>query len=316
MPLIFSASFHTTDCMPSFGFQWNLTKVDLPSALTSRKVWTPNPSIKRNERGIVRSDMIHSAMCMLSGVSEMKSQKLSCARLRLRKAAVGLLLGGMDDVGELDRVLDEEHRDVVADEVPVAFLGVELDREAAHVARQIGRSLAAGHGREAHEDRRLFAGALEQIGAGDVGQRFVILEIAVRAIAARMHDALGNALVVEVEDLLAEMEILERGRPAPADPQRVLVVGDRGALLRRQDRDIAARDLMRLAAFAAHDRGVAELGRFSAASRRMVPSMHSSPFRSPCHIRRIALRTEERTPAGINRCERPRSTFHPRRAYR
>ena len=30
-PLIFTASFHTTDCMPSFGFQWNLTKVDLPS---------------------------------------------------------------------------------------------------------------------------------------------------------------------------------------------------------------------------------------------------------------------------------------------
>ena len=57
--------------------------------------------------------------------------------LRLREAAVGLLLGGVDQVGELDRVLDEEHRDVVADEVPVAFLGVELDREAAHVAREI-----------------------------------------------------------------------------------------------------------------------------------------------------------------------------------
>ena len=184
--------------------------------------------------------------------------------LRLRKAAVRLLLDGMDHVGKLDRILNEEHRDVVADEVPVAFLGVELDREAAHVARQIGRPLAAGHGREADESRRLFAGALEQIGAGDVGQRSVILEIAVRAVAAGMHDPLGNALVVEMEDLLAEMEIFERGRPAPADAQRILVVGDRRALLRRQDRDIAARDLMRLAAFAAHDRGVAELGRVSA----------------------------------------------------
>jgi hypothetical protein len=35
--------------------------------------------MKRNERGIVRSDMIHSAMCIASGDSEMKSQKLSCA---------------------------------------------------------------------------------------------------------------------------------------------------------------------------------------------------------------------------------------------
>ena len=101
MPLIFSASFHTTDCIPSFGFQWNLTKVDLPSALTSRKVWTPNPSMKRNERGIVRSDMIHSAMCMLSGVSEMKSQKLSCAVCACGKARSGSSLAAWTISGNL-----------------------------------------------------------------------------------------------------------------------------------------------------------------------------------------------------------------------
>ena len=78
-PLIFTASFQTTDCRPSFGFQWNFTKVDLPAALTRRKVCTPKPSMKRNERGIARSDMIHMTMCMVSGMSEMKSQKLSCA---------------------------------------------------------------------------------------------------------------------------------------------------------------------------------------------------------------------------------------------
>src|SRR3546814_14833357 len=65
--------------MPSFGFQWNLTKVDLPSAFRNRKEWTPNPSMKRKERGIALSDMTHMIMCMLSGDSEMKSQKLSCA---------------------------------------------------------------------------------------------------------------------------------------------------------------------------------------------------------------------------------------------
>ena len=35
--------------------------------------------MKRNERGMARSDMTHMIMCMLSGVSEMKSQKVSCA---------------------------------------------------------------------------------------------------------------------------------------------------------------------------------------------------------------------------------------------
>ena len=33
----------------------------------------------RSERGSVRSDITHITMCMASGVSEMKSQKVSCA---------------------------------------------------------------------------------------------------------------------------------------------------------------------------------------------------------------------------------------------
>jgi hypothetical protein len=51
----------------------------------------------------------------------MKSQKVSCAARRLRIAAIGLHLHAVDEVGELDRVLDEEHRDVVADQIPVAL---------------------------------------------------------------------------------------------------------------------------------------------------------------------------------------------------
>jgi hypothetical protein len=44
----------------------------------------------------------------------------------------------MNDVRKLDRVLYEEDRDVVADEILVAFLGVDLEREAADI--EIGRS--------------------------------------------------------------------------------------------------------------------------------------------------------------------------------
>ena len=78
-PLIFSASFHTTDCMPDFGFQWNLTKCDFPAAFTSRKVWMPKPSMNRSERGMPRSDITQNSMWVVSGESETKSQKLSCA---------------------------------------------------------------------------------------------------------------------------------------------------------------------------------------------------------------------------------------------
>ena len=51
---------------------------------------------------------------------------------------LGMALLGMDEVGELVRVPHEEHRRVVADQIPIAFLGVELDCEATHVAFGIG----------------------------------------------------------------------------------------------------------------------------------------------------------------------------------
>ena len=41
-----------------------------------------------------------------------------------------------------------------------------------------------------------------------------------------MDDALGNALAIEVTDLLEELVVLERGRSAVADRALVLVVAD------------------------------------------------------------------------------------------
>ena len=46
-PEILTASSHTSEWVPAAGFQWNFTKCDSPSALTSRNVWTPNPCIVR-----------------------------------------------------------------------------------------------------------------------------------------------------------------------------------------------------------------------------------------------------------------------------
>jgi hypothetical protein len=145
---------------------------------------------------------------------------------RLRKAAVRLHLHGVNQVGELDRVLDEEHRDVVADEIEVAFLRVQLDREAAHVARRVDRTGAAGHRREAGEDRRALADLGEDLRRGVVGERRSELEVTVGRAAPGMDDALGNPLVVEVGDLLAQDEVFEQRRPARMGAQRVLVVGD------------------------------------------------------------------------------------------
>ena len=72
---------------------------------------------------------------MLSGVRLMKSQKLSwadCACGNIR-----LFLHRMNEVRKLDGVLNEEHRNVVADDVPIAFPRIQFDRKPTDVARQI-----------------------------------------------------------------------------------------------------------------------------------------------------------------------------------
>jgi hypothetical protein len=70
---------------------------------------------------MARSLIAHMIMCIDSGISEMKSQNVSWAG-GLREGAVRLHLHRVHQVRELHRVLDEEHRDVVADQIPVALL--------------------------------------------------------------------------------------------------------------------------------------------------------------------------------------------------
>jgi hypothetical protein len=77
---------------------------------------------------------------------------------------------GVDKVGELDGVAEEEDRGVVADHVPVALLGVELDGKAAGVASRIARALLATDGREAGEDGGLGAGGAQELGGRQLGQ--------------------------------------------------------------------------------------------------------------------------------------------------
>ncbi len=65
-------------------------------------------------------------------------------------------------------------------------------------------------------------------------ERLVTLEIAVRRRAAGVDDALGNALVVEMGDFLAQDEVFEQRRPAQAGLEGILVVCDRHPLVGRQ----------------------------------------------------------------------------------
>ncbi len=137
--------------------------------------------------------------------------------LCLRKCAVGLFLDGVDDVGEFDGILNKEDRDIVSHDVPVALLSVEFNGKAANISRKVNGSLATRDCREPDKCRSAFALALKQIGPGVFRKRLVILKKTMSPIAASMHNALRNALVVKVENLLSKMEVLNQRRPAWTD---------------------------------------------------------------------------------------------------
>ncbi len=188
----------------------------------------------------------------------------------LREGAVRLHLHRMHQVRELHRILDEEYRDVVADQVPVAFFGIELDGKAAHITRGVHRAGAAGHGGEAGEYRCLDPDLGQHPRAGVPGQRMGQFEVPMGTAAAGMHDALGNAFMVEVGDLLAQDEVFQQGRAARAGLERVLVVGHRDALVGGQLRMAATGLLLQFIAIAAQV--LAGLGRFGV--RRDVLGCH------------------------------------------
>src|ERR1017187_645237 len=141
----------------------------------------------------------------------------------------------MDEVGKLDGVADEEHRQVVAHQVPVALLGAELHGESARAPSDLRRVTAAGDRRETDAQRSALSLLLEQLGTRVFGCKLVAdlavrLEIPVRDGTARVHDALRYALAVEVADLLQELVVLECGGAARADRPLALVVRYRVSL--------------------------------------------------------------------------------------
>ena len=140
----------------------------------------------------------------------------------------------MNQIREFHRVLNEKNRNIVADQIPIALVGIELHRETAHVAHCIGRAPFANDGREAHEHRRALAGLGEERRSRIFFERFVAFEIAMCGRTAGMDYALRYTLVIEMGDLLAQNKILEQRRPAKSGFERILVIGDWDALIRGQ----------------------------------------------------------------------------------
>ena len=136
----------------------------------------------------------------------------------------GALLG-VDEVGELDGVTDEEHRGVVTNHVVVALLGVELEGETAGVTLGVSGTLFTGDGGEASQDGGLLSG-LQEVCGGVGRDVFGDFENTEGAGTLGVDDTLGGAFTVEVSELVDEADIVEADVALLTLLERVVVGGD------------------------------------------------------------------------------------------
>ena len=136
---------------------------------------------------------------------------------------------GVVEVGELQRIAQEENGRVVAHQVPVSLLGVELDGKAADIALGVGRSALAGHRGKAGEEIGLLSHLGEDLRLGVAGDVVGDGEGAVGPGALGVHASLGDHLAVEVGEFLQKPDILQQHRAARPGGHDVLVVGDGSA---------------------------------------------------------------------------------------
>ncbi|MNF77545.1 hypothetical protein D3C84_596950 [compost metagenome] len=135
----------------------------------------------------------------------------------------------VDKVREFQRITNEEYGRVIADNVPVAFFGVELQGKAAGVTLSVSRTTLTTYSGETQKRRSLLAYSLEQLGAGVLSDITRHGEGPVGARAFGMHTAFRDVFAVEVGELLDQVKVVEQQRATRAGRAGILVVGDRSA---------------------------------------------------------------------------------------
>src|SRR5262249_12172536 len=126
-----------------------------------------------------------------------------------------------------ERIANKEDGSVVAGHIPVAFFGVELEREAAGIALGVSGTFFAADSGEAEEGGSLLADGAEEFCGGEFGDfGSGANEVAVSAGALGVDNAFGDAFAVEVSHFFEEQEIFEYDGTARSYGERVLVVAD------------------------------------------------------------------------------------------
>ena len=103
---------------------------------------------------------------------------------------LGVPLLGVDKVGELGWVTQEENGSVVEHPVPVAVFRTKLDGKSARIACRVGRAALTSDCGDARSDLAFVSNFLENFRAREVGDVVGDLEVTVSAGTLGVHDTL------------------------------------------------------------------------------------------------------------------------------
>ena len=131
------------------------------------------------------------------GVQVREVPDIVVCSLSLRNFNIWFRLRGVDQVCELDGVLNEEDWDVIADDIPIALLGVELDGKPPHVSHCIATTPRSKNGKESKEDRRVSRSVSQDPRIGHVCGAFIEFEGSKCTGTACMNNSFWDTLVVE-----------------------------------------------------------------------------------------------------------------------
>lgn len=121
--------------------------------------------------------------------------------LALRHFIMWLRLDGMNHIGKLDGILDEEDGDVVPDDIPVTLGRIHLDGEPAHIPNCVCTAFASLDSGKSKEERCLPAGIGQDTRSRHIFSALEELEGTESSRPAGMHDTLRDTLVVKAHNL-------------------------------------------------------------------------------------------------------------------
>lgn len=125
---------------------------------------------------------------------------------------VGLGIGfeGVDHVGELEAITDEEDGEVVSDEVKVTLSGVKFDGKSSGVPQGFRAATLVDDGGEADDEGSLNSRGAKEVSTGEVRDVMCDFKKTLCTGSPRMHHSLRDPFPVEVCKLLHQMIILQK----------------------------------------------------------------------------------------------------------